>query len=123
MQKNTLDSRIMRNLLTAYIEIGRALKVALCTHRVQALLLVATVVAGTGAVVFRVLEGWSLLDSFYFSVVSMATVGYGDLAPKTDAGKLFTIAFLVVGIGIFVLAVSALAEAVIRALPSTRRKD
>ena len=113
----------MKKLFVAYIDISHALKVAFSTPRVLALLLTATLVAAAGAVVFRFLEGWSLIDSFYFAVVSMATVGYGDLSPKTTAGKLFTIAFLVVGIGIFVLTVSSLAEAVIRTLQSKKRDD
>jgi voltage-gated potassium channel Kch len=113
----------MRNLFAAYMDISRALNLAFRAPRVQALLLITTLVAAAAALIFRFLEGWNFIDSFYFAVVSMATVGYGDLAPKTNAGKLFTIAFLVVGIGLFVLTVSTLAEAVIRALQSQRNKD
>jgi hypothetical protein len=59
----------------------------------------ATMVAvGTGA--YHVLEGWSLLDSLYFSVVTLATVGFGDLTPTTDLAKLFTVGYITVGIGI-----------------------
>ena len=46
------------------------------------------------------LEGWSLLDSLYFSVVTLATVGFGDLTPTTDLAKLFTVGYITVGIGI-----------------------
>lgn len=56
-------------------------------------------------------EGWSLLDAAYFSVVTIATVGYGDLTPKTALGKIFTIGYIFAGIGIFVAAVTALARA------------
>jgi len=45
-------------------------------------------------------EGWSLLDAFYFSVMTLTTVGYGDFSPSTTAGKLFTIVYIFVGIGI-----------------------
>jgi hypothetical protein len=59
-------------------------------------------------------EGWSLLDAAYFSVVTIATVGYGDLAPHTTLGKLFTIGYIVCGIGIFVAAITALAHATLQ---------
>lgn len=50
-----------------------------------------------GTVVFRLLEKWSWVDAFYFSVVTLATVGYGDLAPKTEAAKLFTAFYILFG--------------------------
>lgn len=59
---------------------------------------VGTLLAGT--VVYRLLEGWSLLDSLYFSVISLATVGYGDLTPTTPLSKAFTVLYVLNGIGI-----------------------
>ena len=64
---------------------------------------------------YWLVEGWSLLDAAYFAVVTIATVGYGDLAPHTTLGKIFTIGYIVSGIGIFVAAVTALAQATLRA--------
>jgi voltage-gated potassium channel len=58
-------------------------------------------------------EGWRLIDAAYFSVVTVATVGYGDLAPKTDIGKVFTIFLILGGIGLFVATASAIAEVMI----------
>lgn len=62
-------------------------------------------------------EGWSFLDSVYFSVATIATVGYGDLAPRTAIGKIFTIFYIFAGIGIFVAAVTAFAHAILRTEP------
>ncbi|MCF1710601.1 potassium channel family protein [Tabrizicola sp. J26] len=104
----------MTKIFAAYADLAHAIGVAFRTPRFLALLFFTTLIASAGAFAFRLLEGWSLIDSFYFSVVSMATVGYGDLAPKTPAGRIFTIGFLLVGIGMFVLTVSTLAEIVIR---------
>ncbi|WP_232829373.1 potassium channel family protein [Tropicimonas sp. IMCC34043] len=70
--------------------------------------LTATVVM-IAAVVYSRLEGWSAVDSLYFSAVTIATVGYGDLVPTTAAAKLFTVLYLVVGIGLFVALASAVA--------------
>ena len=64
---------------------------------------------------YWLVEGWSLLDAAYFAVVTIATVGYGDLAPHTTLGKIFTIGYIVSGIGIFVAAITALAQATLRA--------
>jgi hypothetical protein len=53
-----------------------------------------------GTVVFQALENWSWVDSFYFSVVTVTTVGYGDLTPDTDGAKLFTVFYIIAGISI-----------------------
>jgi len=55
-----------------------------------------TLLVGTFA--YHWLEGWSYLDALYFSVVSLGTVGYGDLTPTTPVAKLFTIVYLINGI-------------------------
>jgi len=66
--------------------------------RVPFLLLVGIITVGS--VFYRIVEGWDVLDAVYFSVVTLATVGYGDFAPHTAAGKIFTMAYIVVGIGL-----------------------
>ena len=61
-------------------------------------LVVSLLVSGT--VFFTLVEGWSVLDSFYFSVTTLTTVGFGDPAPATAAGKIFTILYIFVGLGV-----------------------
>lgn len=51
-----------------------------------------------GTLVYHWLEGWSYLDALYFCVISLATVGYGDLAPTTPLAKIFTIIYVINGI-------------------------
>lgn len=58
----------------------------------------------------RFVEGCLLLDSFHFSVVTIATAGFGDLSPTTALGKVFTVIFIFAGVGIFVPTVSAIAR-------------
>jgi hypothetical protein len=51
-----------------------------------------------GTIFYHWAEGWSYLDSLYFCVVSLATVGYGDYTPTTPFAKIFTMAYLINGI-------------------------
>jgi len=55
-----------------------------------------------GATFYHIVEKWNWLDCFYFCVVTVATVGYGDFVPKTPAGKLFTMGYIFLGIGLFI---------------------
>ena len=57
-------------------------------------------VLGLGTVVYRILEDWSWVDSFYFSSVTLTTVGYGDLSPTTTVSKLFTVFYIFAGISL-----------------------
>lgn len=54
----------------------------------------------TGTIVYRLIEDWTWIDSFYFSVVAVTTVGFGDITPSTDASKLFTVFYILVGISL-----------------------
>jgi hypothetical protein len=60
----------------------------------------ATLLVATGTVAYRLLEDWSWVDSLYFSVVAVTTVGFGDITPSNDASKLFTVAYILVGISL-----------------------
>jgi len=56
------------------------------------------------------LEGWNFLDSIYFSTITITTLGYGDLVPLTNVGKIFTIFFSLSGIAICLYILTALGK-------------
>ncbi|HEX5271612.1 MAG TPA: potassium channel protein [Gemmataceae bacterium] len=70
-------------------------------RRLILIVVIPTLLILAGTLGYHLLEGWSLFDSLYFTVVTLTTIGYGDLTPKTDGGKLFTMV-LVLG-GVFTL--------------------
>lgn len=61
--------------------------------------MIAVMALGAAGVVF--LEDLSLTDAVYFSVVTVATVGYGDITPKTSAGKYLAMLLIMGGVGSF----------------------
>ncbi|MCD9146874.1 potassium channel family protein [Pseudophaeobacter flagellatus] len=68
------------------------------------------VVLASGTVFFHFAEGWSWLDSYFFTVITVSTVGYGNLVPVTAAGKLATTALIFGGLGVFALAMNEFAQ-------------
>jgi voltage-gated potassium channel len=65
----------------------------------KALFLFVCVILLSGTFFYHSVEHWSYLDSFYFSVITLATVGYGDFTPQTPAGKIFTVFYILTGVG------------------------
>ena len=53
-----------------------------------------------GSLGFVLLEGMTIFDAMYFTVITVATVGYGDIVPHTQLGRLFTMALVIVGVGL-----------------------
>ena len=76
----------------------------------KVLLASAALVIAVGTIVYMTLEGWSPVDALYFSVVALATVGFGDLTPTTDGAKLFTVGYILAGVGIIAGFASELAK-------------
>ena len=78
-------------------------------RRIIYILVILMIVLFAGATFYHYIEKWNYLDSVYFSAATITTVGYGDIAPKTDIGKLFTIFYLFMGVGIAVYGLSLMA--------------
>jgi len=77
--------------------------------RVLVIIMIAILLSGTAF--FSFVENWSIIDSAYFCVMTIATIGYGDLAPSSSLSKIFTIIMALGGIGVFVGIVTKLAQA------------
>ena len=76
----------------------------------KVLLVSAVSIIAIGTIAYTVIEGWSPLNALYFCVVTLATVGYGDLHPTTDVGKLFTVGYILAGIGVLAAFASELTK-------------
>ena len=100
-------------------QMRHGLRAAFGSPRVRILLALTSTLIGIAALFYCLVEGWSLVDAIYFSVMTIATVGFGDLAPKTTLGKLFTVGYVVCGLGLFVAMAPAIADGLLRDLRGT----
>lgn len=57
---------------------------------------------GLGALFFHLVEGHSYFDSIYFVMMTMTTVGYGDIVPTSIVGKLITMIYAITGVPLFI---------------------
>ena len=76
----------------------------------RALTLLVGGLMGSGTIFYMLVENWSFVDALYFSTIVLTTVGLADNEPGSDAAKLFTIAYAVIGIGVLVAFGTAFAQ-------------
>src|SRR3954464_13623070 len=89
-------------------------------------ILLALVVAG-GTLGYVVIEGWSLWDAFYMTLITITTVGYREVHPMSRAGEAFTVVLLVTGVGTVFYVLSVFVAGVVQAgfaeRGQSRRRD
>lgn len=67
-------------------------------------------VLAMGTVGYMIIEGWNFMDAFYMTVITLTTVGYGEVHIQNTAGRLFTIALVFSGVILFLYVASALVQ-------------
>jgi amino acid permease len=88
----------------------RAIRRGLADPEFRSLCILVGIVIGSGTLFYHFVEGMSWIDAFYFCVITLTTVGYGDFAPKTTMGKLFTVVYIFVGLGLLAAFISYVAQ-------------
>ena len=116
-------------MVTFYMTILRiliALYRALHDEEFRALAFVAFALLLSGTIFYAHHEHWRYVDAFYFCVMTMTTIGFGDLnpttaPPTTDLSKIFTILYAFITVGVFVSLAAKLATALISSGHKTSR--
>lgn len=81
----------------------------------QIYLAIALIIAITfiGIIGFVLIEGYGFFDAFYMTIITIATVGFQEVHPLSDAGRLFTSVLIITSFGTFAFAVTAISQYVI----------
>lgn len=81
--------------------------------RWRLVLLVAILVTTVAVAGYVILEGYSVLDAIYMAVITLSTVGYGEVQPLSPTGKVFSIVLIMFGIGLVLYTISVMTSALI----------
>jgi voltage-gated potassium channel len=100
----------MLSLALALRGLARAVAGVWRDPETKALPFVAGALVLTGTIFYWRFEDWTIIQSLYFSVVTLTTVGYGDLTPTTAGTQIFTIFYILTGIGVFVALLASVAQ-------------
>ena len=62
---------------------------------------------------FHLIEGWSWFDAFYMVVITFTTIGYGEVHPLSQAGRVFNLALIISGGTLVALGIGSLTQALL----------
>lgn len=79
-------------------------------RRMGLAILVLLLITAVGTVGYVMVEDLTWIDALYMTVITLSTVGYGEVAPLGRAGKLFTVALIVTGVGTALYLLGSIAE-------------
>jgi hypothetical protein len=99
-QEDAQQGGSMLAFLLLFVTLGRLYRDMIKQPETRALLLLTMAVIITGIAFYLGVEGWSFVNALYFCVVTLGTVGHGDITPTTEIGNLFTVAYIIVGLGV-----------------------
>ena len=100
----------MISLLLAFRGLWRAVAAVWRDPETKALPFVAAALVLTGTIFYWRTEDWTIVQALYFSVVTLTTVGYGDLHPTTAGTQIFTIVYILTGFGVLVALLTSVAQ-------------
>jgi len=87
---------------------SRFKRVFLIMLRIRTAFLLGVSALTIGILGYMLIEGYSFFDAYYMAIITLASVGYEEVHPLSDAGRLFTSFFILINVGIFAYAISTI---------------
>ena len=69
------------------------------TRRLLWGIIALAIIIVTGAIGYMLIEGWSFIDALYMTIITITTVGYSEVHPLSESGRIFSIFLIVGGVG------------------------
>jgi voltage-gated potassium channel len=111
----SVEALAMVSFLVLLRRFGQAFSALIRDPETRSLPGLAILLLLSGTIFYSRTEGWSLLEALYFSLTTLTTIGIGDLSPSSDSSRIFTILYVLVGLGVLVAFVTALGEKLLAA--------
>ncbi len=86
----------------------------LTTKKLKISLLISFSIFIMGTLGYYYIEGWNLVDSLYTTVITLATVGYGDFHPQQTTGRIFTVFLIIFGVGAIAYTIGMATEVMVQ---------
>jgi len=83
-------------------------------YKITLSLMLIIIPISVGVIGYMIIEGYSFLDALFMTVITIATVGYGEVKPLSDVGKIFTIILIISNLGVFAYAISLVTSILIQ---------
>lgn len=121
--KSPFGMKILQSFSVALKDLASGLQRAFSSPPVRIMVGLTAILIGIASVFYHYVEGWGWIDCFYFSVVTISTLGYGDFTPQTAIGKLFTSFYVLCGLGLFVSTATMIGDSIVSRARETHGPD
>jgi voltage-gated potassium channel len=91
-------------------QLYKRMRIVFGNPELRGLFMFTALIVGLGALFYHKVEGWNYFNSLYFTVITLTTIGYGDFVPVTPIGKMFTMIYVFLGLGVLAMFISTVAE-------------
>lgn len=89
-----------------YLHVGPTIKIQDAPRKILLILGMLFFITAAGSIGYHLIEGWPYFDALYMTVITLATVGYGETHPLSIPGRVFTLFLIMGGMGFLLYSIT-----------------